>query len=301
MSKSIRSYSSPFNFGHKALERLFDGEVVVQEKMDGSQISFHKNAAGELFARSRKVEIIVSDEDNSMFAPALKTIIEIQEMLTPGWIYRGEFFAKPKQNTFVYGRIPDNHIILFDIDRGDQDYLSPEELANEARNIGLESVPVLAVMKDKPTVDELKALLSTESILGGKMEGVVLKNYDQFGIDKKTLMAKYVSEAFKEKHTKEWKKSNPGAGDFVLSLAEDYRTEARWAKAVQHLIESGEIEGVVQDIPVLMREINQDILEECEEEIKDRLFKHFWKVISRKATVGFPEWYKNYLVERSLE
>jgi hypothetical protein len=37
---SLRSYSSPFNLGHKALEDLFDGTVTVQEKIDGSQFSF---------------------------------------------------------------------------------------------------------------------------------------------------------------------------------------------------------------------------------------------------------------------
>ena len=40
MKSTIRSYSSPFNLGHKALAVLFSGSVTVQEKIDGSQFSF---------------------------------------------------------------------------------------------------------------------------------------------------------------------------------------------------------------------------------------------------------------------
>ena len=125
--------------------------------------------------------------------------------------------------------------------------------------------------------------------------------YEQYGIDKKILMGKYVSEKFKERHSGDWKKRNPTQHDIIIKMSEEFGTTTRWQKAFQHLIEEGTIEGVVQDIPILMREINTDILQEHEEEIKDRLFKFFWKKISRGVTKGFPEWYKNKLMEIALE
>ena len=37
---SWHSYGKIFNLGHKETEALFDGPVVVEEKIDGSQFSF---------------------------------------------------------------------------------------------------------------------------------------------------------------------------------------------------------------------------------------------------------------------
>ena len=298
MEKQINSYSSPFNFGHKALDDLFDGTVVVQEKVDGSQISFG-TISGVLYVRSRKVMIDLNDPQ--MFSEAVESIKKLS--LRDGYIYRGEYLAKPKHNTIKYDRIPRNNIILFDVDRGNQDYMSYEELIEEAALIDLEVVPQYDVyVNSKPPLDLLKSYLENTSILGGaKIEGVVLKNYDKYDDGKKVLMAKYVSTEFKEKHTDDWKSRNPSANDIIDILIDTYRTDARWRKAIQHLKESGKIEGVVQDIPVLMKEVSLDVLSECEEEIKEVLFKHFWKAISKGITRGLPEFYKSYLIEEALE
>jgi hypothetical protein len=288
----INSYSSPFNVGHKALENLFTGTVIVQEKVDGSQFSFGVDDSGKWFARSKRVQLHEQDK-YGMFDGAVATVVEIAELLTPGYTYRGEYLQKPKHNTLAYSRVPNGGIIVFDIDKGDQDYMMPEELIAECERIGLEHVPYLGQFDSKPKLDELKVLLDTDSVLGGhKIEGVVLKNYAQFGVDKKTLM---------EKHSKDWKQRNPSRNDVILAIIEDYATEPRWRKAVNHLREEGKIELAPQDIPSLMKEINQDVLSDSEDEIRERLFKHFWKDISRGLTRGFPEWYKNYLVEEALD
>jgi ATP-dependent RNA circularization protein (DNA/RNA ligase family) len=296
--KTINSYSSPFNFGHKELNELFDGTVVVQEKIDGSQISFQK-LDGELFMRSRNQEKFLTDE-KSMFKRGMDIIKELD--LKDGYIYRGEFLAKPKQNTLCYDRPPEGFIILFDVDKGDQDYMLPDELRKESERLGLECVPHLATWIEKPKIEDLQKLVKTKSILGNVLvEGIVMKNYDRYGVDKKVLMGKYVSEAFREKHSGDWKKRNPNQIDVIMKIIEEYSTEARWRKAIQHLEEEGKIGGVVQDIPIVLKEVAVDIRNEYEEEIKERLFKYFWKKISRGVTKGLPEYYKNYLVEKALE
>lgn len=40
LSTSWHSYPKSLNVGHKLAEKLFDGPVVIQEKVDGSQFSF---------------------------------------------------------------------------------------------------------------------------------------------------------------------------------------------------------------------------------------------------------------------
>jgi len=293
----INGYSSPFNFGHKALEALFDGVVHVQEKVDGSQFSFGK-LDGNLVFRSRGQQ--VDPIDAGMFTNGVKAVYAIADGLHDGFIYRGEYLQKPKHNTLVYERIPNNHIILFDVDRGNQDYMSPSALAMAAEKIGLEVVPYIGALEAKPTLDVLRGMLDRKSILGGQIEGIVLKNYARYGVDKKVLMAKYVSEAFVEKHTGDWKERNPGRNDIIEKIIEEYSTDARRRKAIQHLREAGTIEGVVQDIPIVMREIAQDVLKDDEDEIKERVFAYFWKQISRGLTRGVFEWYKNLLVEEAL-
>ena len=146
-----------------------------------------------------------------------------------------------------------------------------------------------------------RTFLERDSILGGtKIEGVVIKNYELFTMEKKPAMGKYVSEAFKEVHNKDWKERNPTGKDFVLALTEKYKTEARWNKAILHLTEAGQLEHSPKDIGLLMREVPADVLKECEDEIKEALFGHFWQYIQRGITSGLPEWYKDELAKSAF-
>lgn len=145
--------------------------------------------------------------------------------------------------------------------------------------------------------------METESALGGqKIEGVVIKPsaYNLFGVDKKVLMGKFVSETFKEKHTKEWKKQNPSSADVLEQISAEYRAEGRWRKAIQHLREAGSIDGSPRDIGLILKEIPVDIEKECSEEIKDRLWRWAWPHIKRKAVYGFPAWYKDQLMQNQF-
>lgn len=297
----LRGYSSPFNIGHKYLEGFWKGTIYASEKVDGSQFSFGL-VEGELVCRSRRQQIDLGNP--GMFKLAVHTANDLMEqaLLQEGWTYRGEYLSKPKHNTMAYDRVPRGNIILFDIDRGDQDYVTPSGVVDIAANIDLESVPLLETYFTKPNLEDVTALLETESVLGGgKIEGVVLKNYSLFGErDKKIVMAKVVSEVFREKHSKSWKVRNPGQGDFVRTLTEGFATEARWMKAVQHLREAGELQGIPQDIPRVMREIVRDVEEDLREEVVDALYAHFWPQIRRGLTKGAAEWYKRLLAEEGM-
>ncbi len=178
--------------------------------------------------------------------------------------------------------------------------MSPDDLAIAAEVLGLESVPVLfeGELDSLSAADFVRGLMERDSILGGqKIEGVVIKNYEAFGHDGKTLMGKYVSEAFKEVHEKDWKKRNPNKGDILDEICEALRSEARWNKAVQHLKEDGTLIGEPKDIGLLIREVIRDTLEEESEFIKERFFLWARKDISRRITYGLPEWYKEKLLE----
>lgn len=299
MSNSWGSYPKVYGLGHAAIKDLLEDPVEITEKIDGSQFSMGI-FGGELKVRSKGREFEPGTQDK-MFNEAVEVAEKLKPYLKEGWTYRGEYLRKPKHNALSYDRTPKNNIILFDINTGKEEYLNHDKIVDEGNKLGLEVVPLLYKGK-VDNVETLKKLLEKESCLGGqKIEGFVIKNYSRFGTDGKVKMGKYVSEAFKEVHKQDWKNSNPGGKDIIGQLAEKYTTKARWNKAIQHLRERGELTDSPKDIGPLMKEVQQDLKEECEEEIKEQLFKWAWSKIGRSVTRGLPEYYKELLVENQFE
>jgi hypothetical protein len=237
-----------------------------------------------------------------MFSQSVGTVVELKDQLTPNWQYRGESFFKPKSNALAYERIPKGGVILFDVLKGEEDYLSYEELKAEGDRLGLEVVPQLYTGSIR-SADELRKFLDTVSILGGqKIEGVVIKPLSPlFGLDKKVLFGKFVSEAFKEVHKEAWGESNPSTGDIISNIVKGLRTQTRWNKCIQHLREQGILQDAPQDIGPLMKEIPEDIHKECKEEIMDALWKYAWPHIRRQVATGFPQYYKDLLLALQFE
>jgi len=301
---SISSYSSIFNLGHRAIANLFSRPIIIEEKIDGSQFSFGVDESGTLHCRSKGSEINLSAPEK-MFAAGVEYVQSIAARLTPGDTYRGEYLKSPHHNALTYSRIPRNHIIIFDIEAPGQNFYSPAGKAAEAARIGLECVPCFANSAVISDPNELRAYLDRESILGGcKIEGVVIKpaGYDMFNIDKKVLLAKFVSEEFKEIHNKTWDREHktPGSNDVLTLLKAKYSTVPRWQKAVQHLTESGIITGNLTDIQHLIKEIPADVERECKAQIMEDLYAWAWPQLRRGLTAGFPEWYKDQLVRKQF-
>lgn len=296
----LHTYPSIFNLGHKAIQDLTKGPVIVEEKVDGSQFSFSKLAStGEIVCRSKGAAINMQAPEG-MFIRAVEVVTALAPLLTPGFVYRGEYLKSAKHNVMAYDRHPNNHIILFDITWGDEAYCPRAEKEDEARRLGLEIVPLLfeGMLTDETL---LRTLLDTTSVLGAqKIEGVVIKRaaYDLFGRDKKVLFGKFVSEAFRENHAKDWKQEHgqKSCGDIIQLLASQYGLPGRFAKALIHLKEGGTIENSPKDIGALIAEIPNDIQKECEEDIKTKLWNWAWPQLRRAVTKGVPQWYKDKLM-----
>lgn len=290
----ISSYSTIYALGHRAIIDILSGPVVVEEKLDGSQFSMTRNESDELSCRSKGQDLVI-DAPEKMFNQAIGTALILP--LHPGWIYRCEYFQKPKHNTLAYSRIPKWHLALYDVETAPQCYLSPSEKAAEAARLGIECVPVFyeGILSD-PTI--LSSLMDRESILGGqKIEGVVIKNYAMFTADKKVAMAKMVCESFKEKNAANWKSENPTRQDVVQLIIAALKTDARWNKAIQHLRERGQITDSPKDIGLLIKEAQEDIRKEEAEWIASELLKHAMPQIMRGVVAGLPEWYKSKLAK----
>ncbi len=294
----IHSYPSLYAIGHRAIANLFDGPVVVEEKVDGSQFSMQRDSDGVLHCRSKGKELLI-DAPEKMFTRAVEVAASLP--LVPNWVYRCEYLSKPKHNTLAYERTPVNNLVVFDVMVGEETYLLPQDKHNACNMLGLEYVPML-FYGNVTSMEQLSGFLERDSFLGGvKVEGFVVKNYAQFTAEKKIAIGKYVSEDFKEVHQSDWKERNPRRQDVVECIINSYTTEASWRKAVQHLRDDGQLEGSPRDIGALIRAVPADILKEDETVIKDALFKHFWPQISRAVTTGLPDWYKQQLAQTAFE
>jgi len=178
------------------------------------------------------------------------------------------------------------------------------DTAEYAERFEIERVPVIYYGKIE-NVAELTGMLEKESILGGTtIEGIVAKNFNRpflLGGQPIPIMAgKFVSESFKEVHRERWGEEEKTKGRFEIFM-ESFRTEARWEKAVQHLMEIGELDNEPKDIGKLFKEVHADIKAEEAENIKSWLYSEFIGQIKRKSTAGIAEWYKKRIMENSFD
>jgi len=297
----LTAYPKIFTIGTDYIRDIFNGEVEITEKIDGSQFGFG-NIDGEIFIRSKSKQLF-PEAPEKMFSIGIEYISKIKHYIPKGYGFYCEYLQKPKHNLLSYGRVPQNNLILFGVvDIKRQKF--QDNIEEFAKILGIEHVPILYKgIISSP--ESLLELLKTESILGNcTIEGVVVKNYNipfLLGGQPIPLMSgKFVSEAFKEKHKIDWKENKTTKGSWE-KLLESYRTEARWMKSIQHLRDSGELENQPRDIGKLIKEITRDLEEEEIDSIKNDLYTLFIKDIKRKSTAGFPEFYKEYLLKNSLD
>ncbi len=303
----IPSYPKVWAIGHRKIASIWEGRVLIQEKVDGSQFSFGL-IDGNLYMRSKGAPVYLEDYQK-LFEPAVKTVKRLlySGLLPDNTIFRAEAFRGPKHNTLEYARMPKGGLVLFDISTYEPDfkietYITDYDLLKDfADTFDIDCVPVL-FDGGVYSIDTVKDLLQTESFLGGvKVEGIVAKNYDKFGDDGKPLFGKYVSEKFKEKHRVRSKQFGEPVNRAAATIVSDaLRTEARWEKAVLHLAEAGLLEHSPRDIGRIIAEVKRDIQEEEEEWIKEQLYKIFRPHILRKSTQGLAEWYKEKLLNESF-
>lgn len=302
VARGLPAFPKIFAIGSHYISDLFQELVYIEEKVDGSQFAFGMSK-GELFVRSKGRQIHIGEMNpKDMFAPAVDYV---QSLILPeGMFFYCEYLRTPKHNVLAYERTPKNHLVLFGIMRADGSFIQGREtLVEWSVQLDIDVVPLLAI-KTVSNPEEIQEFLETESYLGGcKIEGVVVKNYQRpflLGGQPIPLMAgKYVSEAFKEVHRSKWKGEHTSRGKWDLFI-EGHRTEARWAKAVQHLADAGKLVGEPKDIGQLIYEVKRDIDEEEREAIKTFLWREFSPDLLRRSVAGLPEWYKKTLLEKAL-
>jgi len=296
------SYPKILAVGNEYIPDLFKGNVEVSEKLDGSFTGLGCTLDNHVVFRSKGKELFYEDHEG-MFDIFSDFVADHEAILLehPGIYFYGEFLNKPKHNALAYKVVPKNNIALFGVFIENVGYCKTyKDLTEWAHMLDIEPVPLLYYGEIKD-LEQLTAYLDTDSILGNqKVEGVVVKNYEQTVLIGGKIMpsfGKLVRPEFKEKLNKTWATGK----DKVQLFIDSFRTEARWQKAIQHLKENGELEGSPRDIGKLIVEVKCDIIEEEEQEIRNGLYKLFKDQILRKSTAGLAEKYKEWLTEKAFD
>lgn len=304
-ASSWHNYPKLWALGGNNVRSIFDGNVVIQEKVDGSQISFG-NIDGVLKIKSKNRTIDHGSKNvDRLFADAVKHIRILfgGGLLNPGWTYRAEVLSAKKHNTLEYGRVPQGNLVIYDIECSLNCFLCQSLVGEESKLLGCAYAPVYfdgTIDSDTDVYSMLSDLLLNESFLGGpKIEGLAIKNYSKTTDQGHIMMAKFVSDEFREQHAVPWKKRNPGSRDILKSLTEKYKTEQRWMKSIFALRDSGVLDYSARDIGLIVSDIQKSLSEEESDHIKDVLYSWAWRKISRGVVSGLPEFYKKWLLEES--
>jgi hypothetical protein len=289
--------------GHREIAALLEGPVIIQEKVDGSNFTFGKTSDGELFAMSRAQRLDFSRPEK-MFAPALEHVQAIAHKIPDGYAFRCEYLRSNKHNVLAYTRAPKNHLVLFEAEqqRATGGWLNIGDersfLENTASEFDIDLVPEFfnGYCTLEQLVEQVKEYHTRRSFLGlCLVEGVVIKNFNRFTPDGSILVGKLVREQFKEQHT-HVKRATGEIPDKVTAIGAQFGGPERWQKAVQFLRDQGKLTDSPEDIPALLRRVQEDVEAEGLDDIKEALWKQFKGAIFKGCRQGLPEWYKAKVV-----
>lgn len=296
----LKSFPKIWALGHINVADIFSHYVEITEKIDGSQFAFGWDMEGNYHCRSKGTMIDPDGDVPDLFRPVVEWSRHLHA--EPNVCYYGETLKGPKHNTLHYGRTPHRNFVLFGASNsgGDTHAHDHSLLSHVAERLECDVVPLL--YKGKADFDKVQELLGQESFLGlCKAEGVVVKadvQYELYGQHVPLMCGKFVTEEFKEVHLK-----NPeyvSGKSKLAAMVTEYKTEARWVKAVQHLRDEGKLLGEPKDIGNLMQELNRDFEEECIDDVKERLWKAYKKDFLKVIGNGMPQWYKEELAKGNV-
>ena len=279
----------------KNLSNVDNNRIIIQEKVDGSQLTITRQGDRLIYFNKNK-QIIGQGK------PWLNSYILLNnkvDLFKKGLFYHGEAMKSihSAKLNIRYEREPRYFWIVYEIVRADHTTLSPEEMEEVLKETGIETVPIFYDNKYELCdnyIDKAKDIINDiendkiRSCLGNvPPEGVVLKVLNRNrGKDKvSTTRYKFVRKAFSETNKSKKKKLPTLSQEEIINgIGEIYNTEARKQKAVQHLEEQGKWKvNPKQNIGLMVNELDNDLLKECEQDIKDLLFVRFWSQISKAA------------------
>lgn len=163
---------------------LLSDMVYIEEKFDGYSCYFKLDENGELEVATKGRQNVHLDPRN--FTSIMPILQDRVSWMVPGLEYYCELVNQHKMVDHEYETLPHCGLILWDVwDEKEQEWLVGADKIIEANNLGIDcsayaSVEVLPeAFEDADNWGILTTLAHGPSILGGKREGVIIKNYER--------------------------------------------------------------------------------------------------------------------------
>ena len=274
-------------------DNCVDCRVIIQEKLDGSQLTISNiNGVVTFFNKSKQIS-----GKSKPFLNSYLSLVNKPHIFKSGYFYHGEAMISIKPHTIVYEREAKYFWVLYEVVRADNTSLVPEEIYELIKDTGIEYLPPLYDNKQETEyidyIQIAKRLMEDittgeiTSHLGGTPEGVVLKALNRTrDIKSVNTRYKFVRQELAEMNSKK-KKRIPRVSDeqIIEAIGKIYDTEARMRKGVQHLQEEDKwnYNDPKKNISSLVDELDLDLLSEAEDDIKSMLFIRFFPKISKIA------------------
>ncbi|MHA1833237.1 MAG: RNA ligase family protein [Candidatus Baldrarchaeia archaeon] len=230
---NITRYQHVSRLTNDETEGLLDGEVIIQTKIDGANLTVaHTEERGHIIA-SRKNAKSVGGEPKVGFRGAVEYCLDHPGIMTLSkqYILRGEWLVRHSMN---YPKEMMQHFYVFDVQRyEDNSYVHPDEYIPLLLKYGIQHVPVLARLSN-PTMDELKALTEGPDEFGAEQkEGIVIKRYDFVNKYGRTQWGKIVHQSFEVKNKLTFRPKN--ADDITLKFASETVTQHLVVKIIDKI------------------------------------------------------------------
>lgn len=330
MAKLEQRYQKMPNIYRKEAQNIFSlNEVVVTEKVDGTNFSVGRNSDGFVVMNSRNNVMwidkqLTSGPDHILQFDGFGAVDRFKELhgevlekikdLPKGTLIFGEFYGRGIQKRINYGE--EKLFVFFDVwQKGD--YLPFSEAKEIIQSLGLPLVPLL--YKGKPGLkifEKLQNLPSTQAQLNGVsepqiQEGIVISSSDgqkdKWG---ERIACKYKSEQFaevkrqthgtKKPHSMKEIKAKKEELDFHSSLCEKYITEGRLHNCLEKL-RSENVPMLKQSTGRVIKALVSDAEEEMESEDKSNPLysaRVFRKVAGREVAHLFDNFLKEEFLSR---
>lgn len=226
-----RAYPKIHRLGKEETDGILDGEFVVQEKVDGANISIFQ-LEGKLRCGTR-TRMLPEDESFNGFQEAVQANLNLAMYFSrePDHILYGEWLVK---HTITYNEEAYRKIYLFDIyDTKTKTFLPQDQVKETAEFLGLEYPYVFTV--GKLTEAEIEEFVG-KSAIAPAGEGVVLKRLDFVNAFGDCCYAKVVHQKFKESNAIVFGGNNKHSETYwEMYVVNKYCTTARVRKIMQKL------------------------------------------------------------------
>lgn len=190
---NYKQYNKIHRYGKEETDGILDHEVIVQEKIDGANISIFQ-LDGKLRCGT-KTRMLPEDESFRGFQEVVQGNLNLAMYFSrnPEHILYGEWLVK---HTITYPDEAYGKIYLFDIyDKQTDTWLSQEDVKLEADFLGLEYPHIFGV--GKLTIEQITEFVG-KSAIAPAGEGVVIKAEGFVNKYGDHAYAKVVHEKFKE-------------------------------------------------------------------------------------------------------